>query len=221
MKGVSVDQWELAVQELNQLLMFDDDGNIIRVVPVNMGAGEGIIILKNGVNDQELTVLANKELSSKQRELLGQSLLQLATGVVTALTGLGITGLDLAGTYFSGGTLALTGVTQAGLVVGTTTTGVGVAIVTDAISKMGIANSTSNYSFANNYDDYSRKVERMGPRKGNTPGNNQAQNKQVRDIVKKFKLNKKQQRQLHDEITGQGFDYHEIEEIAEAILNGR
>lgn len=154
LKDVPTDQWSEAINELNQLLIFDDEGNILRVLPVNMGAGEGIIILKNGVNDQELTVLANKELSSKQRELLGQSLLQLATGVVTALTGLGITGLDLAGTYFSGGTLALTGVTQAGLAVGTTTTGVGVAIVSDAISKMGVASSTVSYSFANNLNQH-------------------------------------------------------------------
>ncbi|WP_339099603.1 hypothetical protein IGL98_001362 [Enterococcus sp. DIV0840] len=221
LKNVPADQWAVAINELNQLLLFDDDGNILRVLPVNMGAGNGVIILKNGVNDAELTAQANKELNAQQRELLNQSLLQLATGVTTALGGLGITGLSLGGTYFSGGTLALTGVTPAGVVVGTATTGTGVAIVSDVLSKMGVPASSIDYNFAKNFDDYSRKVERMGPRKGNTPGNNQAQNKQVRDIVKKYKLNKKQQRQLHDEITGQGFDYHEIEEIAEAILNGK
>jgi len=40
-----------------------------------------------------------------------------------------------------------------------------------------------------------------------TPGNNQAQNKQVRDIVVDLGLNRDQQRQLHDEITGQDPSY--------------
>ncbi|PZL73782.1 hypothetical protein CI088_07970 [Enterococcus plantarum] len=221
LKDVPVDQWETAIKELNQLLVFDDEGNILRVLPVNMGAGNGVIILKNGVNDQELTQIANRELSAKQRELLNESLLQLATGVTAALGGLGITGLSLGGTYFSGGTLALVGVTQAGVVAGTATTGVGVAIVSDAINKMGVQAGDVSYSFANNYDDYSRKVERMGPRKGSTPGNNQTQNKQIDDIVNKYKLNKKQRRQLHDEITGQGLSYQEIMEIAEDIMNGK
>ncbi|MBP2097995.1 HNH endonuclease [Enterococcus rivorum] len=152
LENVPLENWETALKELNQLLIFDDEGNILRVLPVNMGAGNGVIILKNGVNNPELTAIANRELTKQQRELLNQSLLQLATGVTTALTGLGITGLDLAGTYFSGGTLALTGITQAGVVAGTATTGVGLAIVSDAVSKMGVANSNVSYSFANNYN---------------------------------------------------------------------
>ncbi|MFD1899385.1 hypothetical protein GQR36_03245 [Enterococcus termitis] len=151
LKNVPADKWAAAINELNQLLLFDDDGNILRVLPVNMGAGNGVIILKNGVNDAELTAQANKELNAQQRELLNQSLLQLATGVTTALGGLGITGLSLGGTYFSGGTLALTGITQAGVVAGTATTGAGVAIVSDAISKMGVETGSVSYSFANNY----------------------------------------------------------------------
>ena len=70
---------------------------------------------------------------------------------MTALTGLGITGLDFAGTYFSGGTLAAVGVSQAGMVAGATTMGAGAVAVTDAIRKMGVATSSVNYSFARNY----------------------------------------------------------------------
>lgn len=221
LKNVPVDQWEAAINELNQLLIFDDNGNILRVLPVNMGAGDGVIVLKNGVNDPELTRLANKEFDAQRLNMLKETLPQLATGVVTALSGLGITGLDLAGTYFSGGTLALTGISQVGAVVGTTMTGAGSLTVADALRQMGVASATVNYSFYNDYDNYSRKVERMGPRKGNTPGNNQTQNKQIDDIVNKYKLNKKQRRQLHDEITGQGLSYQEIMEIAEDIVNGR
>ncbi len=53
-----------------------------------------------------------------------------------------------------------------------------------------------------------------------TPRNNQAQNKQVRSIVKKLKLTKNQQRELHDTISGQGFSYQEIFEIACDIAGG-
>ncbi|WP_142966089.1 DNA/RNA non-specific endonuclease [Enterococcus faecalis] len=151
LKNVPVKQWDKVIQELNQLLLFDEKGNILRVLPANFGAGNGVIILKNGKNDKELTEQANKELDKKQWEALNDSLLQLATGVVTALTGLGITGLDFAGTYFSGGTLAAVGVSQAGMVAGATTMGAGAVAVTDAIRKMGVATSSVNYSFARNY----------------------------------------------------------------------
>ena len=50
-----------------------------------------------------------------------------------------------------------------------------------------------------------------------TPGNNQAQNRQARAAVQRAGLNKNQARILHDEITGQGFDYKEILEIAYEI----
>jgi len=53
----------------------------------------------------------------------------------------------------------------------------------------------------------------MGRIKGNMPGNNQVQNKQVRDLVNKHKLTKDQQRQLHDMISGEGLGFHEIEEV--------
>ncbi len=50
--------------------------------------------------------------------------------------------------------------------------------------------------------------------KGGTPGNNQAQNKQVDDIVRMLGLSPNQRRRLHDEITGQGYSFHEIKQIA-------
>lgn len=53
----------------------------------------------------------------------------------------------------------------------------------------------------------------MGNLKGNMPGNNQVQNKQVRDLVKKHDLSKDKQRKLHDMISGEGLGYHEIESI--------
>jgi membrane protein involved in colicin uptake len=50
----------------------------------------------------------------------------------------------------------------------------------------------------------------------NTPGNNQAQNKQFRDAVKDVekqigrKLSDTEKQQLHREISGQGYGYHDI-----------
>ncbi len=55
-------------------------------------------------------------------------------------------------------------------------------------------------------------------RKG-TPGNNKAQNKQVRDIVNELKLDKAQQRELHDAISGQNYTYQEILEVAKSMFN--
>jgi hypothetical protein len=46
------------------------------------------------------------------------------------------------------------------------------------------------------------------------PGNNQAQNAQVRAIVVELGLDKDQRQQLHAAISGQGYGYHEIRQIA-------
>ena len=61
------------------------------------------------------------------------------------------------------------------------------------------------------YDDDSNfgGKQKVGKGKGNTPGNNQKQNKQFRDATK-GRLNKTQQRALHDEISGEGYGFHEI-----------
>jgi hypothetical protein len=45
-------------------------------------------------------------------------------------------------------------------------------------------------------------------------GDNQRENKQVRDIVVELGLTRAQQRQLHDAITGQGYNYQEIRVLA-------
>ena len=46
-------------------------------------------------------------------------------------------------------------------------------------------------------------------------------NKQARDAAQKIGLNKDQQRKLHDQISGHGYSYHEILEIARDIKAGR
>lgn len=54
---------------------------------------------------------------------------------------------------------------------------------------------------------------------GKTPMNNQAQNSQFKAVVSKLKLNKQQARELHDEISGRGFDYKEILEMGKDMFN--
>lgn len=152
LEGVPVDQWEKAIKELNQLILFDDEGNILSVLPVNFGAGNGVIVLKNGQQDTELTSRANQDLNAQQLEAFKENFPQLALGVMEVLTGVGFLGLDLVGTYFSGGTLAMVGLTQAAAVTGTAITAGGAITVTDAITKMGLQSGTASYSFANNYN---------------------------------------------------------------------
>lgn len=48
-----------------------------------------------------------------------------------------------------------------------------------------------------------------GPRMGH----NQYENKQFNSLCNKYKLTKDQRRVLHDNITGQNYEYHEIEQL--------
>lgn len=51
-----------------------------------------------------------------------------------------------------------------------------------------------------------------------TPGNNQAQNKQFRAVVRILGLSPDQARLLHEEISGEGLGYHEIMERAQDMF---
>ncbi|MBC8721761.1 hypothetical protein F6X37_09200 [Paraburkholderia sp. 31.1] len=53
-----------------------------------------------------------------------------------------------------------------------------------------------------------------------TPRNNQAQNKQFKAVVKALRLNQDQARQLHDDISKQGFGYHEMLERGQDLFGG-
>lgn len=68
------------------------------------------------------------------------------------------------------------------------------------------------------YDENSSNVERVGKQNGKAPRDNQKQNEQVRDIAKKLNLTKDEQRELHDMISGQGYSYQEILELAEEMF---
>jgi len=51
------------------------------------------------------------------------------------------------------------------------------------------------------------------------PRNNQAQNRQTRDVVRVLGLNQDQAQQLHREVSGEGLGYHEIMERAKDMFN--
>ena len=61
-------------------------------------------------------------------------------------------------------------------------------------------------------------VEQLAGSQG-MPRNNQAQNKQTNDVARILRLTPGQSRQLHDEISGQGFGFHEILERAKDMFN--
>ena len=62
----------------------------------------------------------------------------------------------------------------------------------------------------NNKNDKNKKIES----ENNTPRNNQAQNKQARDAARRAGLDKYQREIFHREISGQGYTYQEMLEIA-------
>jgi hypothetical protein len=72
-------------------------------------------------------------------------------------------------------------------------------------------------SFEYGEDAPAGDVEQLAGGEG-TPGNNQAQNKQFKAVVKAMGLDQRQARQLHDEISGEGLGYHEIMERAQDMF---
>lgn len=60
--------------------------------------------------------------------------------------------------------------------------------------------------------------ERVGRQKGDAPRNNKAQNKQIDAVVRELGLNKKQRRLLHEEISGEGYGYQLLLEIAKDMF---
>ena len=127
----------------------------------------------------------------------------------------------------------LAGLGGGGVGLATTPVGVGAVITpaSAAVAAVGAGHTASGFKGLQDSIRafFSQETKGTGQAKLNptvdkqkkgTPGNNQAQNKQVNDIVNKHKLTKEQRRELHDEISGQNYSYKEIEEIARDIKNG-
>jgi len=58
-----------------------------------------------------------------------------------------------------------------------------------------------------------RQIKKMGRSKGNMPGNNQIQNKQIDNLANEYNLSKEKRNELHRLISGEGYGYKEIEEL--------
>ena len=67
-------------------------------------------------------------------------------------------------------------------------------------------------------DDDVPTVSRVGQQKGKAPRNNKNQNEQFRAIIKKLALTLDEARRLHDEITGEGYSYDELLQIARDLF---
>jgi hypothetical protein len=67
-------------------------------------------------------------------------------------------------------------------------------------------------------DDDGSSFERFGGGGRNRSRGNQVQNRQFRDIIKKYGLSKGEQRQLHDCIQGEDLDYHGLEDAVRTLF---
>lgn len=230
LEGTNASDWPLLIQSYNSSLLFDDDGNILFVSPVQSSQGDIWLVLKNGKVDSDYTTQLNQERADQFWGSLGDNALEILSGLVSVLggtaTGLGSTALGAGGFALalpSGGTITVPAemASAAGFTLsGTLITG-GTVAITDAFSKMAVTNANLEINFAKDYDDYTGGFQRSGHQKGNAPRSSQAQNKQIDDIVKKYKLSKMKRKRLHSEITGQGYGFKEIVEIAKEIANGK
>lgn len=70
-------------------------------------------------------------------------------------------------------------------------------------------------------NDESPRTRRVGKQKGKAPRSNERQNEQTDSIANELGLSKKKRRQLHDEISGQGYSYQEIHDLAEELFGER
>ena len=71
------------------------------------------------------------------------------------------------------------------------------------------------------YDDRTsvKGHQKIGKNKGNAPRNNKVQNAQFEDATKG--LSKDMKRRIHDKISGQGYGYHDIRNIAKDYYRGK
>ena len=158
----------------------------------------------------------NKIYSSLLKKLLGFALIGLGNfldkggGVAIAAAVTGVTG----GT----GAVTAPAIVAGSAVLGKVLEAAGTAIILESCAKDIFS---SNVQYSSSDEDTYKSSERIGKCNGKTPRNNQVQNQQVKCLSKKYKLTKDEQEQLHDEITHQGYDYSEIEEIVKEIVKER
>ncbi|MBF0819298.1 virulence protein [Streptococcus acidominimus] len=164
LEGKPASEWPLIIQAVNQALTFDHQGNIVSLVPINVGSNDGIIVLKNGTFDEELTKQGNEEKNSQLLEALGEQATQILSGVIqitagsigTILSaGLGATG-SIALSLPTGGTatIPIASAAAAGISLSATFVASGTAALVDGLSEIALATKDLQLSFTQSYDHW-------------------------------------------------------------------
>lgn len=94
-------------------------------------------------------------------------------------------------------------------------------IVKSMFSSMFRPISTTNTFNANKsgFAQGGSNREKMGRAKGNMSANREVQEEQIKSLCTKYKLGKDQKRIVHDLVSGQGYGYHEIEQLIKDYFN--
>jgi hypothetical protein len=155
--------WPLIIDAFNRSLLYDDEGNIISIIPFYADEENGYIVLKNGQYDLPYTTQLNQEQSSQFWQSFGDQAAQLLLGISEVIGGsvlwLGSSALGAGGLALSipsGGTVTIpaAAVASAGYVTSGTLIAGGTITVTDAISQIAAANANLQISFAKKYDEW-------------------------------------------------------------------
>ena len=172
--------WPLIIDAFNRSLLYDDEGNIISIIPFYADEENGYIVLKNGQYDLPYTTKLNQEQSNQFWQILGDQAAQLLLGISEVIGGsvlwLGSSALGAGGLALSipsGGTVTIpaAAVASAGYVTSGTLIAGGTITVTDAISQIAAANSNLQVSFAKGYDERpssnsstnGKKIDKLSP----------------------------------------------------------
>ena len=163
--GKPASDWPLIIAAYNRSLLYDDNGNILSIIPFNASAGDGYIVLKNGEYDFPYTEQLNQEQSSQFWQSLGEQAAPILLGISEVIGGgvlwLGSSAVGAGGFVLalpSGGTLTIPAAAVAS--VGFATSGSliagGTIAVTDAISQIVTANANLQIRFAKGYDEWKK-----------------------------------------------------------------
>ncbi len=164
MDGKPAGDWPLIIDAFNRSLFYDDEGNIISIIPFYADEENGYIVLKNGQYDLPYTTKLNQEQSSQFWQSLGEQAAPILLGISEVIGGgvlwLGSSALGAGGLALSipfGGTVTIpAAVASAGFATSGTLIAGHTITVTDAISKIAAANANLQISFAKKFDEWKK-----------------------------------------------------------------
>ncbi len=160
--GKPAGDWPLIIDAFNRSLLYDDEGNILSIIPFYADEENGYIVLKNGQYDLPYTTQLNQEQSSQFWQSLGEQAAPILLGISEVIGGgvlwLGSSALGAGGLALSipfGGTVTIpAAVASAGFATSGTLIAGHTITVTDAISQIAAANANLQISFAKKYDEW-------------------------------------------------------------------